>query len=392
MMELAGVLRGMLQIKAINTTDFVWRLHCRGTVYLLVVATLLLSMRQYFGSPIDCVTGPGDLSASTMNEFCWIMGTYISKDPDFVLEGTNIVKIGAKLGHIPEHERSYQKYYQWVVFILAFQACLFSVPNVLWKIWEGRRLESLCEGLTTPIVPDKVRLSNKKKLIRYFARECNHSFRKYVQRYCFCMVLNFVNVLLCILIMNMIFSGFWMNYSPAVKALLSFDMPSWNRYNSQVFPKLAKCDFHFVGPSGSAQNRDALCLLALNVLNEKIFAFLWVWFILLGVISIINLLYWCLLVCCSSMREKLLYSTVHPIRMTHVTGALDGQGIGKWYLLYQLCCNLNPLVGREIIFTIAKMNARDNEHHTYQKPKSPKTDSFPDDLNDIIDDDDDLDV
>ncbi|XP_058055095.1 innexin inx2-like [Anopheles bellator] len=389
MMELAGALRGMLQVKPVNSTDFVWRLHSRGTVFLLLIASLLLSMRQYFGSPIDCVTGPGDLSASTMNEFCWIMGTYISKDPNFVLEGTDLVKIGAKLGHIPEHERSYQKYYQWVVFILAFQACLFSVPNILWKIWEGRRLESLCEGLTTPIVPDKVRISNKKKLTRYFARECDHSFRKYVQRYCFCMVLNFVNVLLCILFMNMIFSGFWMNYSPAVTALLSFDLPSWNHYNSQMFPKLAKCDFHFVGPSGSKQNRDALCLLALNVVNEKIFAFLWVWFILLAIVSIINLVYWGLLLCSGGMRERLLYSTVQPIHMPHVRRALHGQGIGKWYLLYQVCCNLNPLMGREIIIAVAKMNTRDDPEHTYQKPKVSEADFFPDDLDDI---DEDLDV
>lgn len=65
-----------------------------------------------------------------------------------MLESTDLVKINAKIGHIPEEERSYQKYYQWVVFILAFQACLLTLPNVLWKIWEGGRLEALCEGLS----------------------------------------------------------------------------------------------------------------------------------------------------------------------------------------------------------------------------------------------------
>ncbi|XP_049541428.1 innexin inx2 [Anopheles darlingi] len=367
MLELVRPLRGILQIKAVNTTDLVWRLHCRVTVYLLLFAALLLSARQYFGNPIDCVAGSGDVAISTMNDFCWIMGTYISKDPNFVLESTDLVKINAKIGHIPEEERSYQKYYQWVVFILAFQACLLTLPNVLWKIWEGGRLEALCEGLTTPILPEQWKQSSKKKLIRYLTTECRTHHRGYMYRYCFCTMLNFANVLANILLMNTLFSGFWMNYHPAMMALLSFDFPSWNRYNSQVFPKLAKCDFHFVGPSGSKQNRDGLCLLPLNVVNEKIFAFLWLWFGILGVISALNLLFWCALLCSKGIRAWLLRLQMQPIRSVVVSNALRGECIGKWFLLLQLCRNLNPLVSRDIMFCISKKR---HPESLYSKPKS----------------------
>ena len=38
-----------------------------------------------------------------------------------------------------------------------------------------------------------------------------------------------------------------------------------------VFPKMTKCDFLMYGPSGTLQNVDALCVLGVNALNEKIF-------------------------------------------------------------------------------------------------------------------------
>lgn len=42
-----------------------------------------------------------------------------------------------------------------------------------------------------------------------------------------------------------------------------------------VFPRVTKCTFHKFGPSGTIQHHDALCVLALNILNEKIYIFLW---------------------------------------------------------------------------------------------------------------------
>ena len=41
-----------------------------------------------------------------------------------------------------------------------------------------------------------------------------------------------------------------------------------------VFPKVAKCTFHKYGPSGTIENKDGLCILALNIINEKVSAVL----------------------------------------------------------------------------------------------------------------------
>ena len=38
-----------------------------------------------------------------------------------------------------------------------------------------------------------------------------------------------------------------------------------------------KCTFHKFGTSGEVEKHDALCLLPLNIVNEKVYIFLWFW-------------------------------------------------------------------------------------------------------------------
>lgn len=74
----------------------------------------------------------------------------------------------------------------------------------------------------------------------------------------------------------------------------------------EVFPRVTKCTFHKFGASGTIQKFDALCVLALNILNEKIYIFLWFWFIILAVLSGIALLYSMAVVLLPSTRETIL--------------------------------------------------------------------------------------
>ena len=52
-----------------------------------------------------------------------------------------------------------------------------------------------------------------------------------------------------------------------------------------MFPKVTKCTFHKFGPSGTVERFDGLCVLPLNIINEKIYVFLWFWFIIVSVVS-----------------------------------------------------------------------------------------------------------
>lgn len=73
-----------------------------------------------------------------------------------------------------------------------------------------------------------------------------------------------------------------------------------------VFPRVTKCTFHKFGPSGTIQKHDAMCILALNILNEKIYIFLWFWFIILAVISCLALVYSAAVILMPTTREAIL--------------------------------------------------------------------------------------
>lgn len=74
----------------------------------------------------------------------------------------------------------------------------------------------------------------------------------------------------------------------------------------EVFPRVTKCTFHKFGASGTIQKLDALCVLALNILNEKIYIFLWFWLIVLAVLSALAVLYSMAVVLMPSTREAIL--------------------------------------------------------------------------------------
>ena len=57
-----------------------------------------------------------------------------------------------------------------------------------------------------------------------------------------------------------------------------------------VFPKVSKCTFHKYGPSGTVERHDGLCVLPLNIINEKIYVFLWFWFVFLSIVTAIQVL------------------------------------------------------------------------------------------------------
>lgn len=77
-----------------------------------------------------------------------------------------------------------------------------------------------------------------------------------------------------------------------------------------VFPKVTKCNFYKYGASGSIQRHDALCVMALNVINEKIFIFLWFWYGVVVMASVMALM-WRLLTMIMHSRYGLYFVWNH---------------------------------------------------------------------------------
>lgn len=84
------------------------------------------------------------------------------------------------------------------------------------------------------------------------------------------------------------------------------------RYQSNpmevIFPRLVKCNFFKYGPSGTIQNIDAMCILSQNVLNEKIYLFLWFWFVILAIMSVFSLFYRLAVITQIIMQKTILFN------------------------------------------------------------------------------------
>lgn len=90
--------------------------------------------------------------------------------------------------------------------------------------------------------------------------------------------------------MTLVFNNFWVEYYPAIRAILRHDMADFAKQSSILFPSQAKCDYFNFGSSGTIQFIDSLCMLPQNVLNEKVFVFLYFWMIILLLFTILHVI------------------------------------------------------------------------------------------------------
>ena len=82
--------------------------------------------------------------------------------------------------------------------------------------------------------------------------------------------------------------------------------------------RLTKCTFHKYGHSGTLEQHDALCVLAPNIINEKIFVFMWFWLIILAITTVLYLIYVAALISVPSIRKWMVEQNAkHDIKVRH---------------------------------------------------------------------------
>merc|ERR1711884_291621 len=123
-----------------------------------------------------------------------------------------------------------------------------------------------------------------------------------------------------------------------------------------VFPKVTKCTFHTYGPSGTVARHDGLCILALNIINEKIFVFLWFWFVLLAIISTLALIYRIAILSVPSLRVRVIMRKLHNrVDQRIVEDVLSCQNhswidqIGDYWVFFLLSKNLPTIAMKELL-------------------------------------------
>lgn len=350
MYDVFGSIRGLLKLDSVSIDNNIFRLHYKATMFVLVAFSILVTQKQYFGDPIDCIVDK--IPPNLMDTYCWIHSTYTIPSLVDAKPGSVAHPGVANANQMEDHEIKYHKYYQWVTLFLYLQAIMFYIPRYLWKVWESGKVKMLVMQLNSPIVDEDSKRERKSMLVNYFSVNLhNHNF--YAFKFFLCEVLNFVNVVGQIYFTDRFLGYEFTTYGTRVLSMSEGDFGTRNDAMDTVFPKVTKCTFRKYGASGNVETHDGLCVLPLNIFNEKIYIFLWFWFIIVAVISGIGLLYR-LATFIRPFRQILLRTRSRLASQEDVEAVSRKCFIGDWFLLYQLAKNMDPLIYREFITELAQ--------------------------------------
>lgn len=333
--------------------DAAFRLHYKFTSAFFFAACVLITAFELFGRPIECVTNDVFPRMDALNTYCWTQGTFTlagessNKRPgfdDFVYPGVG-----------PEHKcpnKVYHSYYQWVPFVLFLQGILFYIPHWIWKQAEGGKIHAMTDGSRTiRLGDDPARRTRCVDLAKYLTRAVHH-YDHLMYTYTLCELLNFANVVGNIYFIDKFLGGVFLTYGTQVIQMSEQDQISRTDPMITIFPRMTKCTFHKYGPSGSIVQRDALCLLPLNIAHEKVFIFLWFWFIILAVLTGLALVY--RLLTATSTNGRLFHMRrLASSRLTSADLVVPRLSSGHFFLLCLLAKNLQGLLFNTLMDELA---------------------------------------
>ncbi|XP_014207948.1 innexin inx3 isoform X1 [Copidosoma floridanum] len=341
----AGFVKVRYLIDKATIDNVVFRAHYRITSAILFACCMVVTANHLIGSPIDCIAD--GVSINVINTFCWITYT-------FTIPGANTKLVGTEVAHPGvtndfANEKKYHSYYQWVPIVLFFQGVLFYTPHWMWKQWENGKIRVISEGMRGATMDTKAEREIRTQRLVQYIYDTLHLHNSYAAGYFFCEALNFVNVITNIFMVDSFLGGSFLSYGWEVFKFANMNQEE--RYDPMVaiFPRMTKCTFHKFGPSGGIQKHDALCLLALNIINEKIYVFLWFWFIILAIMSGAALIYSMIIVLLPNSREYILKRRFKFNTKAGAKALVRKTQIGDFLLLHLLGQNINVMFFNEVL-------------------------------------------
>lgn len=308
------LLKALFQIQEFKLRvddDFVDRLNRQYTPAMFVMFTLLVSVKQYVGEPINCWV-PAQFTQSHMdyaNTVCWVSDTYYVPFESVLPQS--------------EEPRTMISYYQWIPIILLLQASMFFFPCLLWRFLNQRSGVSLGAVLEAAQACQRaIYAETREKTVRYmvsqidsyllthrsYKRGCLARFKQLTSHYCclyfgrmygnyltFCYL--FTKIVYIVNAVGQLFmldaflgmnSDFHLYGLLVMTRLLNGE--DW-RF-SHRFPRVTQCDFQ-IRQQTNVHRYTVQCVLPINLFNEKIFIFIWFWLFFVAMSTISNFIHWC---------------------------------------------------------------------------------------------------
>lgn len=186
-------------------------------------------------------------------------------------------------------------------------------------------------------------------LVLYMKNVKKKHHRLYALKYFFCEVLSLFSIIFNMFLMKWVINNFWIEYQPAILAFINRDFDTFRQQSTVLFPFQAKCNFSTFGSSGTIVNHDTLCFLPQNIVNEKIFVFLYIWYIVILILSILNLAIFTMMLFFNQLRildiGRMFERTVTRRECKKISSNGD---FGYWFTLNMFHKNLSPVLFQDL--------------------------------------------
>lgn len=368
MFDVFGELQKFLKFDGCKIDNNVFRLHYKATVLVFTAAGILVTSGQYIGDPIDCIVDgvPGGL----MDTYCWIHSTFSIPSRWNGKNGVHVPHPGiSPIADLEDGtEVKYHKWYQWTCFFLFLQCLFFHLPRWWWKSSEGGKVKMLVGDLQEPLLDSDKKEGQISEIVKYFRmHRGTHSL--YAARFFGLELLNFINVIGQIYFIDFFLDYEFSTYGSDVLNYTGLEHEDRPDPMTRVFPKVTKCTFHKYGPSGTVEKKDGLCVLPLNIINEKLFIFIWFWLIFVAVVTGVFIIFRLFTLLAPHLRVFLIsVNGGKSCKRSDVEAILDtpslswSEKIGDWFLLQLICKNLNVLVVNDLIRHLHKAEEGSNSN------------------------------
>ena len=149
----------------------------------------------------------------------------------------------------------------------------------------------------------------------------------------------------------------------------------------EVFPKQAGCYYTRYGLGGGRDSRHGMCVLCLNMINDKVFVLIWFWHLFMISMGCIRFTTRAGQLCSSRVRYFLLKMKMSRFfkknaHMKHIKHYVHHCSIGDWFVLYQMSKNLNKRFFAEFLALLAMTVDPDPSI----EPEEPEINLSPEDI------------
>ncbi|XP_023325021.1 innexin inx2 isoform X2 [Eurytemora carolleeae] len=349
-----------LEVNQVSIDNWTFKLFYKATTTLLLALSVVSTSKQFFGDPISCDVRKGGVNQDVLNSYCWMYSNF-NIPPDFKGSCAKREYDGATL---------YNTYYQWVSLYLVFEAILFYLPRSIWLMLEGGLMKFLAKGARGKIIEDAC--EKRENLLRTFQEHLHNKYNSYAAGFICCEVFNVVIVLSQIFVTNRFLNHKFLDYGPQVYSYYS--VPPEERLirkmnpMCETFPRIAACDYIRFGSGGGQENINAICILGLNMINDKIFLVLWYWYFFLLFLGSTRIVYRVVQLLSSRIRYQMMKMKMHRYfknneNIQHIKHYVYHCSIGDWFVLYQMSRNMNRRFFADFLVVLSKrVNPHPNAH------------------------------